>query len=210
MYSCLQKGALTNGCMGQPNGCMPVLAAPACVVLHGEPIHDHTPVSRLRLTTVTWRGQNKLGNTEETTQRASNSTRINYKQQRQAQSAPAGRGPPRNQRLHGQSPLALAAIGRGGEQRACHICGKVVHLRAKCSDLHLELRKYLALNFGRVRGGGGGGPGRGNGGQAGQGGRGGQAGPAVAATTEQRLSELVKLTHSHPPVEPMNFLIHSC
>ena len=97
------------------------------------------------------------------------------KQQRQARSAPAGQGHPRI-RPRSQAPPALAAIGRGGEQRVCHNCGKAGHLRAKCPNLHPEVRKYLALGFGREQGGGGGGPGHGNGGQAGQGGRGGQGG----------------------------------
>lgn len=77
------------------------------------------------------------------------------------------------------------------------------------SDLHPKVKKFLALGFGQGRGGGGGGLGRGNGGQAGQGGqggRGGQWGPAMAAITEQRFSELMKLPHSHSPVVPMNFL----
>ena len=93
------------------------------------------------------------------------------KQQRQARSVPAGRGNPRN-RPRRRGPPALAAIGRVGEQRA--YCSKPVHLRAKCPNLHPEVRKYLALGFGGGRGGGGGGPGQGNGGQAGQGGQGGQ------------------------------------
>ena len=73
------------------------------------------------------------------------------KQQRQARSAPAGRGNPRN-RPRSQGPPALAAINRGGEPRVCHNCGKPGHLRAKCPNLHLEVRKYLALSFGRGRG----------------------------------------------------------
>ena len=64
------------------------------------------------------------------------------KQQRQARSVPAGRGNPRN-RPRGRGPPALAAIGRVGEQRA--YCRKPVHLRAKCPNLHPEVRKYLAL-----------------------------------------------------------------
>ena len=91
----------------------------------------------------------------------------------------------------------------------CHNCGKAEHLRAKCPNLHPEVRKYLALGFGLGRGGGGGGPGPGNGGQAGEGGRGGQGGPAVAAMTVQRYDELLSLPHSHSPVEPLNFLIDS-
>ena len=130
------------------------------------------------------------------------------KQQRQARSAPAGRGNPRN-RPRGQGPPALAAINGGGEQRVCHNCGKPGHLRAKCPNLHPEVRKYLALGFGRGRGGGGGGPGQGNGGQASQGGRGGQGGPAFAALTVERYGELLSLPHSDSPTEPLNCLIHS-
>ena len=69
------------------------------------------------------------------------------KQQRHARSAPASHGHPRN-RLRGQGPPALAAIGRGGEQRVCHNYGKAGHLRAKCPNLRPEVRKYLALGFG--------------------------------------------------------------
>ena len=70
------------------------------------------------------------------------------KQQRQAPSAPAGRGHPRN-RPRGQGPPALATINRGGEQCVCHTYGKQGHLRAKCHNLHPEVRKYLALSIGR-------------------------------------------------------------
>ena len=95
------------------------------------------------------------------------------KQQRQARSALAVRGHPKN-RPRGQGAPALAAIGKGGDQRLCHNCGKPGHLRAKFPNLHPEVRKYLALGFARGRGGGGGGLGQGNGGHAGQRGRGGQ------------------------------------
>ena len=130
------------------------------------------------------------------------------KQQRQARLAPAGRGHPRN-REAGQGPPDVAAINRGGEQRVCHNCGKLGHLRTKCHNLHPEVRKYLALDFGRARGGGGGGPGQGNGAQAGEGGRGGQGGPAAAAMTVERYDELLSLPHSHSPTEPLNFFIDS-
>ena len=130
------------------------------------------------------------------------------KQQRQARSAPAGRGNPRNQ-PRGQGPPALAAIGRGGEQRVCHNCGIPGHLRAKCPNLHPEVRKYLALGFGGGRGGGGGGPGQGNRGQVGQGDGEGQGGAAVAAMTIQRYDELLKLPHTHSPVAPLNFFTDS-
>ena len=91
------------------------------------------------------------------------------KQNRQARSAPAGRGHPTN-RPRGQGPTALADIGRRGERRVCHNCRKRGHLRTKCPNLHPEVRKYLALGFDRGRCSGGGGPGHGNGGQPGQGG----------------------------------------
>ena len=82
-------------------------------------------------------------------------------------------------------------------------------MRAKCPNLHLEVRKYFALGFGRGRGGGGGGPGQGNGGQAGQGGRGGQEEAVVAAMTTERYDELLQLPHTHSPVEPLSFFIDS-
>ena len=130
------------------------------------------------------------------------------KQQRQDRSAPAGRGQPGN-RPRGQGPPSLAAIGRGGEQHVCHNCENAGHLRAKCLNLHPEVKKYLYLGFGRGRGGGGSGLGQGNGGQVGQGGRGGQKGAAVTAMTAERYDELLQLPLSHSHVEPLNFLIES-
>ena len=50
---------------------------------------------------------------------------------------------------YGQRFWFTTTIGKGGEQRSCHHYGKNGHLRHHSTDLHPEVKKYLAVGRGQ-------------------------------------------------------------